>query len=101
MPAPVGSTPKDVEPSQEPAIALEGLEFRSDHGLLKGCTGDTGWKDAGALCGEESWSPRGSVPISHSMGREVHLTLALRISLPEVGRILIRGKGPEGLRFRG
>ncbi len=88
------------EPETEPEVTIEGVELRSDHGLLKGCAEARTWKDEGARCAEGWAIPSALPPASASMGTPLRLALRLRVTPPSPGPF-IEGEGPEGMRFRG
>ncbi len=88
------------DPRAERRIVLEAVTFRSGHGLLKACTGDVGWKNAGAPCAAPEWTPEQHVPVSHTLGERVELTLALGAAGAR-GPLEIVGEGPKDLRFAG
>ena len=95
-PKPVGDAVR-AAPTRISAIKLKSLEYESDHGLLKDCTGRSGWKNAGKLCPDPEWTPRGQAPVSHTMDSQVKLRLRLAPSAADVPSI--RGAGPHGMAF--
>ncbi|WP_437578758.1 hypothetical protein [Sorangium sp. So ce887] len=94
-------TTETPQPDAAQSIALKSIEFVSDHGLLKGCTGETGWRNAGDPCPRPEWTPERAVPLSISMGRSVVIRLGLSSSggAPGAAPVEIRGVGPAGLTF--
>ncbi|MGK4006989.1 hypothetical protein WMF31_30485 [Sorangium sp. So ce1036] len=102
MADPTREGPRPEEAAEEaPTIALRSIEFRSDHGLLKDCKGQSRWKNAGDPCPVPEWTPEASAPVSISMGRNVVIRLGLesrgdaRAAAPRE----IRAAGPMGLSF--
>ncbi|WP_437984830.1 hypothetical protein [Sorangium sp. So ce117] len=91
-------TTESPEPDAARPIALHSIEFRSDHGLLKDCKGESGWRNEGALCPRPEWTPGGAVPLSISMGRHivVRLELAQRDAY-SAAAAEIRAVGPGGI----
>ncbi|WP_437735521.1 hypothetical protein [Sorangium sp. So ce1335] len=90
----------DAAPDAARSVALKSIEFRSDHGLLKDCKGESGWKNAGDPCPQPEWTPRHAAPLSISMGRH----LVIRIGLESTNGAgaaptSIRAAGPAGLSF--
>ncbi len=82
-------------------IALRSIEFRSDHGLMKGCKGESGWKNAGDPCPQPEWTPQGGSPLSVTMGQKLVIRLNAAVSGGESGAApsRIRGAGPAGITF--
>jgi len=98
---PSGEAPRGGDTSArapENAISIESIQFESDHGLLRGCGEDIGWRWPGRRCPEPQWSPSSVVPISHTMGEKIRLRLALDAKAA-AGPILLRGEGPDGISF--
>ncbi|KYF80941.1 hypothetical protein BE17_12920 [Sorangium cellulosum] len=99
--------PTTESPQPEPApdaalsIALHSIEFRSDHGLMRACKGETGWRSGGDLCPQPEWTPEHAVPVSISMGRNLVIRLGLesRGGAPGAAPAGIRGVGPGGMTF--
>ncbi|WP_437336673.1 hypothetical protein [Sorangium sp. So ce394] len=93
-------TTESPQPDAARSIALDSIEFVSDHGLLKGCEGGTGWRNAGEPCPQPEWTPERSVPVSISMGRSVVIRLGLSSSGgAPAAPVAIRGVGPAGITF--
>jgi hypothetical protein len=81
-----------------PEIALESIEFRSDHRLLRGCKEDADWRYEVEACPVPEWTPEIHVPVSHTMATHVRLELAVRAE-GDRATLEIRGAGPEGITF--
>jgi hypothetical protein len=96
-PKPVGDAVRPGE-AKAAAIQLESLEFESDHGLLKDCAGQFGWKNAGKPCPDPEWTPKVQVPVSHTMDQSVKLRLRLAEDAAAAAQA-IRGAGPLGMAF--
>jgi hypothetical protein len=79
--------------SQAVNTMLGAIEFRSFDGLIEGCSGDAGRKDAGEPCAAPEWT--------REHPRAVSRTLALRMPEGEESPapLSLRGEGPEGLRL--
>ncbi|WP_437969251.1 hypothetical protein WMF04_08120 [Sorangium sp. So ce260] len=94
-------TTETPQPDAARSIALNSIEFVSDHGLLKGCSGESGWKNAGDPCPRPEWTQERAVPLSISMGRSVVIRLGLSSSggAPAAAPVEIRGVGPAGITF--
>ena len=85
-------------PARVSAVQVESLEFESDHGFLKDCTGRSGWQNAGNPCRDPEWTPRVHVPVSHTMGGRVKVRLRLAENVAAVQAI--HGAGPLGMTFQ-
>lgn len=67
----------------EGRIDILEIGFASSHGLLKGCgDGEGSWKNAGSPCPAPEWTPSRRVPISHTMGERLDISIRL---LPREG----------------
>jgi hypothetical protein len=100
--APVARAGDTPAPAQ--ATRLESLEFKSDHGLLKDCKGEHGWKNAGEPCPAPHWTPESTRPISMTMDTTVRARLDLEPKAAEPAVVsaraaaaTIHGRGPGGL----
>jgi hypothetical protein len=82
-------------------IVLEAVSFRSSHGLLKACSGDVGWENAGEPCPAPEWTAPHVGPVSHTLGEKVRIALILEAPdrAEDEGPLDIHGDGPEGLSF--
>ena len=89
----------DTELPPEAAVTLEGLTFRSAHGLLRGCEGRESWRNAGEPCSPPDWTPAGNHPVSHTGGEKLRLELLLTLQSPGegTGPLALLGKGPQEL----
>lgn len=92
---------RPVEGEKTPTLALRAIEFPSSHRLLKACTEDVGWKNAGSPCAAPEWTPERREPITHTMGEslQVVLTLAAPKDAPRPEKVDLRGEGPMAIRF--
>ncbi|AUX40214.1 hypothetical protein SOCE26_016130 [Sorangium cellulosum] len=102
MAEPARESPRrDDTPAEAPSVALHSIEFRSDHGLLKDCKGEHGWRNAGSPCPQPEWTPKGAAPISVSMRKRlvIRLKLEARGGGPTALTGAIRGVGPAGITF--
>ncbi|WP_437280274.1 hypothetical protein WME90_06865 [Sorangium sp. So ce375] len=91
-------TTESPQPDAERPIALHSIEFRSDHGLMKDCKGENGWRNAGPVCPAPEWTQRGAVPLSISMGRNIVVRLGLSPGdAASAAAAEIRAVGPEGI----
>ncbi|WP_437962534.1 hypothetical protein WME76_45670 (plasmid) [Sorangium sp. So ce119] len=91
----------EAAPDAAQSIALHSIEFRSDHGLLKDCKGESGWRNAGDPCPQPEWTSNAAAPLSISMGRSVVIRVGLesRGDASSAGPTSIRAVGPAGLTF--
>jgi hypothetical protein len=82
-------------------IQLNSLQFESDHGLLKDCGLRAGWRKSKEPCAKPEWTPSGKLPVSHSMGEKVRLSLVVRGANEGVAPMAgtLRGVGPAGMIF--
>ncbi|WP_437591422.1 hypothetical protein [Sorangium sp. So ce1000] len=95
-------TTEGPQPDAAHSIALHSIEFRSDHGLLKDCKEEYGWKNEGPLCPRPEWTPRGAVPLSISMGRQIVVRLGLSPGdASSAAAAQIRAVGPGGIVLEG
>lgn len=85
----------------EPNLSLESLELLSEHGALKGCDEDTGWRAARKPCCKPQWTRARICPASHTLGEPVRVALELGGASPGAPAALtaLSGEGPLGIRF--
>ena len=58
-------------------VGLREIRFPSGHGVLKACEGDVGWRNGGRACRPPEWTPDRQLPISHTMGERVRLSVGV------------------------
>jgi hypothetical protein len=102
MADPIPRSPRRTRaPARRLSIALRSIQFISDHALLKGCKGESGWRNEGARCTEPEWTPSSAEPLSITMGRDLIIRLEIEVDggPREAAEAELRGVGPSGIAF--